>query len=725
MKHFLLLLSIATALTAMSAKPTTTQSILLAPHAPETVNAKIVPAKNLEHNATLKTSRADETLYTVKCYWDKAPEQWLPQSTIIYNGEYSDEGHYEPYDDEGNELDINYIEMKVPAGTYDIMTSFYALKYNELWQANVTDFCAYVIKQNVTVSGDMELKFDPATATNAYTFEPKTPEGELFSPSEYYVTEDYQFTLRKQGNITGGLSFDFIIVYKDQSILSHDSGYSCITYTDDSPAGSYNPFRDCVFKVSDVSDDYTFVGLTKTFSDGKNSRLLYALDALKPNGNKAFTNDPSTYRNIDINYKYSPLGAKTKEIADKIHEQDPYSGELYSITPNIAINGELSWFAHGWSGAAEEYMRISASNDALSAKIADIAHSADIFEYWESGENEVSSSSNEIAKLNIFDGENSSLAVFGLGWLNSPSQILPGNSVYNATMDNLDDIFFGTSPAAVSYYVNTKWGDGMMYNIGLNFCGRLGESRETDAAVTSFKFYQDGAQIETVTNSNSLWEWMNENGASLGKTRLTWENPNMAVEGVRAGNSGELCFDAKSDKPWPASLTMLQFRDENNRISSVFPSGEKATIGLSAAGLECYPTKYNLAFTPTKPALVKVEITPTGTDNFTELTLEEHPDAFYTPGFGSYYTSSLGKATAGGWYDVRIRVEESADNYQLQTITRAFKIGERAGIDAPAVDDVSEAPAVYYNLMGARVANPCRGQILIRVQGTKATKIIF
>lgn len=210
----------------------------MAPHAPQTVNAKLVPTKNLEHNATLKTSRADETLYTVKCYWDKAPEQWQPNEAAVYNSDFYESGNFEPYDDEGNELDINYIEVKVPAGTYDIMTSFYGLKYNELFQAYVTDFSAYVIKQNVTVSGDMELKFDPATATNAYTFEPKTPEGELFCPSEYYVTEDWQFTLKKQGNITGGLSFDFIMLYKDQAILSHDSGYSCITYTDDSPVGA-------------------------------------------------------------------------------------------------------------------------------------------------------------------------------------------------------------------------------------------------------------------------------------------------------------------------------------------------------------------------------------------------------------------------------------------------------------------------------------------------------
>lgn len=65
----------ATALTAMSARPTPTQSNLMAPHAPETVNAKLVPTKNLEHKATLTASRADETLYTVKCYWDKDPEK--------------------------------------------------------------------------------------------------------------------------------------------------------------------------------------------------------------------------------------------------------------------------------------------------------------------------------------------------------------------------------------------------------------------------------------------------------------------------------------------------------------------------------------------------------------------------------------------------------------------------------------------------------------------------
>lgn len=39
--------------------------------------------------------------------------------------------------------------------------------------------------------------------------------------------------------------------------------------------------------------------------------------------------------------------------------------------------------------------------------------------------------------------------------------------------------------------------------------------------------------------------------------------------------------------------------------------------------------------------------------------------------------------------------------------------------------EVSDAPATWYNLQGQRVANPAKGQLLIKVQGEKAVKVIF
>ena len=39
--------------------------------------------------------------------------------------------------------------------------------------------------------------------------------------------------------------------------------------------------------------------------------------------------------------------------------------------------------------------------------------------------------------------------------------------------------------------------------------------------------------------------------------------------------------------------------------------------------------------------------------------------------------------------------------------------------------EVSDAPATWYNLQGQRVAAPAKGQLLIKVQGEKAVKVIF
>ncbi len=46
-----------------------------------------------------------------------------------------------------------------------------------------------------------------------------------------------------------------------------------------------------------------------------------------------------------------------------------------------------------------------------------------------------------------------------------------------------------------------------------------------------------------------------------------------------------------------------------------------------------------------------------------------------------------------------------------------------AGISTVSVDN--NAPAVYYNLQGVKVANPVQGNLYIKQQGNKAVKVIF
>ena len=46
-----------------------------------------------------------------------------------------------------------------------------------------------------------------------------------------------------------------------------------------------------------------------------------------------------------------------------------------------------------------------------------------------------------------------------------------------------------------------------------------------------------------------------------------------------------------------------------------------------------------------------------------------------------------------------------------------------SGVDNVAVDNAN-APVEYYNLLGNRVTNPAKGQIIIKQQGTTVTKLI-
>lgn len=63
----------------------------------------------------------------------------------------------------------------------------------------------------------------------------------------------------------------------------------------------------------------------------------------------------------------------------------------------------------------------------------------------------------------------------------------------------------------------------------------------------------------------------------------------------------------------------------------------------------------------------------------------------------------------------------SLNNYSASTFTK----GQTAGIYGVSAETDSEGDVKYYNLQGMQVTNPEIGQILIKVQGDKVTKIVF
>ena len=107
--------------------------------------------------------------------------------------------------------------------------------------------------------------------------------------------------------------------------------------------------------------------------------------------------------------------------------------------------------------------------------------------------------------------------------------------------------------------------------------------------------------------------------------------------------------------------------------------------------------------------------------------MEEVPANYLMPSFGYCYEGSLKDVdlmSASGWFEVRVTLTDADGNSQTQTIYPAFYVKECVGIETVGIES-DEMPAVYYNTLGQRVSGPQAGQILIKRQGAKSTKMIF
>lgn len=121
-------------------------------------------------------------------------------------------------------------------------------------------------------------------------------------------------------------------------------------------------------------------------------------------------------------------------------------------------------------------------------------------------------------------------------------------------------------------------------------------------------------------------------------------------------------------------------------------------------------------------AVVKIENvvldakTPTGTEtdkdqwNFTGKS-----DNVELPFRNNYQKPSVEPGT----YDITVVVTVYNDAPSLYVVD----FEESAGINDINADD--NAPVEYYNLQGVKIANPAEGQVVIRRQGSKATKVVF
>lgn len=250
-------------------------------------------------------------------------------------------------------------------------------------------------------------------------------------------------------------------------------------------------------------------------------------------------------------------------------------------------------------------------------------------------------------------------------------------------------VYGGNVPLTVLTMI---WGDFDTNCWYFNYVGRFGEQRAADRYVAQVKVEQDGEEIMTGTpNEVAAWSY---NGCTRNPQAKDWKitstNENVLVDGETASNVTVAEFNTGREDFIPPTLTMLNFRNTDDKITDRFEKAQDGTLEFSATDFTPHVSaERNLWCDYYNVDAVKVEYSAQDAGSWRELTVAEVPDLFFSPGYGSFYRGSLKDVvnnSASKWYDLRVTVGDKAGNTQTQTLSPAFRIDEQLGLDNLTAD---------------------------------------
>lgn len=289
-----------------------------------------------------------------------------------------------------------------------------------------------------------------------------------------------------------------------------------------------------------------------------------------------------------------------------------------------------------------------------------------------------------------------------------------GNPVFSVEPSERD---FGNCAPAIIIIPYEK---GFAYN----FSGRYGEAINVDSWNVMYEFDSDiveilGGQpssIKIFNNEKLICDgrenlgvnWGDANGEYLAEI----ETRNILVDGELPGYS-KATLSYRGDQGYVPTVTQLSFCKEDGDFTDRFKDASEGKLIVYVAGLKYEGDTYDI-----KPVSdVIIEYAPIDSEDFSELIVVEDPSKFFSPGYGYYYSATLGdvkRYSYNGWYKLRITVKCSDGAYMQQEISPAFKIDKLSHIE-PIIsseevmvyknDIVAPAGSRIYNIGGAEVGN--------------------
>lgn len=645
--------------------------------------------KDLQHATQLKYSaptRSSEDSETVKVTF-KFPAlgvEWKLDlgGICVYNEEgYDDYIDIDAYDDDWELMPIDTWEYEIPAGTYEFLAPFSKINPDSYWGE---DAQVLYIVENVEVKEGTVVELKPEESTICLTMTPKLPNGEDARFRVTSLNEDWSYDIIEEGNIADDI-VDKFVIYKGSSPYSQmtNGGGSQIL---PGPHGSTDPYANCNVYVNKVSDAYTFqvIHFMQPIEDPDTGVFIAVTESLGAKEG-VYTNGEYLFEESQI--CHTPISSEYPLMDEPFMPASPYA---LTIWPTISSSGDT------FNSPRHQIWKIWSSGPSTKLNPDDLYYSysrglvdasVPVDEDWSIDLNITTSPifplANPSPTLCINPGqgimrliENGDLVKYEF----------PGNPAFMSLTDNVKLMAGESAPHILTpfypYYDEDT--DKFINVMDPSYKGYLDEEIETDLTFCEASMTVNGKEI--ATNLADVTNWMYFNPDEKGEIVVKITTDNFEIDGIKGGNHAVVSYNADGTNALPPTLTMVQLRNKNNQVAQVFATPGEGKILLSAADMEMKRGEEadEWGYVPawaefSQPEKVTVTVQPTGvvTESYETIELTVHPELFYTPGFGAFYTgelSNLTQTSPTGWFDMTISVEDAAGNRQVQTLSPAFKV---------------------------------------------------
>ncbi|MBQ0115524.1 MAG: hypothetical protein KBT10_06610 [Bacteroidales bacterium] len=607
--------------------------------------------------------------------------------------------------------------QQVPAGKYDILAK---------WANWETGNQYLVLKENVTVSGDMEVEINANEAKpiviNAYH-----PNGELFKTDKYEYDENWNQYLAEKGNVNGVFGFIDIIRKSDNYSLYTEMAYGIPKHS-----------------INDLGDNFIYVQNRAYYIEGDEGCIY--LNKFYSNGNNSFLeNKPEDYYNYERDFFVSSKIGENSEKSMGAYFNTIYNGCCFQDGGIDLGSGNKIRL---WVNAPFEGTKKDENLDLLVRPTTDDYQKLNIYEYedWMTGElmyDTVPEWKHIYAPAMIVD--NGTKYIFNGPSIDATMQFLeemrdgisvrqlyPGNDNFSFMEDQKSSKFGDNTPINIFEKITF---DGTDYEYNNAYMGRYGEVRSVDTEALTFKLKANGEEVTTVEGWNGpeplTYANMNQYLASWGNPDrvkgvidFEFDNQNVIVDGIQGRNLTTVHMDETAEDNTAPTMTMLQMRDINGKVTDRFEKADDGVLTFSCGDFKpCFDVvAHNIGFECTRPQ-VEAYYAVNGQDEWTALPFTEDADAYAPVAIGHIFNADLSQVDGEGWFDLKFKVSDAAGNWQEQIVSPAFKIGNtQTGIGGVKVGNATEVGR--YTVEGRAISAPQAGVNIVKYSDGTVKKVL-